>query len=188
MRQFVPNLHVLDAGCGLGYGLDILATSAASVRGQDVDPQLADGRIIVEPLTSLPTGSFDAVVAVDVIEHIRDDAAFMRELARIARTRVLLTTPNWTAGRCTWPYHVREYTPAELRALCQAFGACQLWKGTPDGSRVFPIRHTASNDLFNRARVQPVLGQLARVVNAIVPAHSRIHSHLAAVIDLRPTG
>jgi SAM-dependent methyltransferase len=43
-----------------------------------------------------PDDHFDAVVAVEVIEHIEDQFAFVRELARVAKPGglVILTTPN----------------------------------------------------------------------------------------------
>ena len=76
---------VLDAGCGLGYGLDILDRTARQASGQDIDPRLANSRVRIAPLSSFPTKSVDAVISVDVIEHIQDDATFVGELARIAR-------------------------------------------------------------------------------------------------------
>ncbi len=41
-------------------------------------------------------GSFDAVVSIEVIEHVEDQFAFLRELVRVARPggRVLVSTPN----------------------------------------------------------------------------------------------
>jgi len=183
LTPFVRGASVLDVGCGLGYGLDILATSAREVRGQDVDPQLSDPRIEIKPLEQFRSNDVDVVVAVDVIEHIDDDGGFVRELVRIARRSVILTTPNWTAGRGTWEYHVREYTPAQLRTLCDRLGRCRMWKGTPDGYRTFPIVHPVANDWFNRLRVAPVVSHVARVANNVLPEAGRIHSHLAIVID-----
>jgi 2-polyprenyl-3-methyl-5-hydroxy-6-metoxy-1,4-benzoquinol methylase len=140
----VGGASVLDVGCEPGYGLDILARSARDVWGQDIDPRLAGPRIHIRTLESFSTNSFDVVVSVDVIEHVQDDLGFVTQLARIARQRVMMTTPNWTAGRCTWQFHVREYTPGHLRRLGERFGRCELWKGTPDGSEVYAIHLFAS--------------------------------------------
>ena len=94
-----------------------------------------------------------------------------------------LTTPNWTAGRCQWPYHVREYTPRQLRELCATVGRVQLWKGTPYGDQQWPITHPALNNLLNDARVGP-LALPTQVLNRLVPQRAKIQSHLAAVITL----
>jgi SAM-dependent methyltransferase len=53
-------------------------------------PLASDGRL------PYPDDHFDAVVAVEVIEHIEDQFAFLRELARVAKPggMVILTTPN----------------------------------------------------------------------------------------------
>ncbi|HXH23616.1 MAG TPA: class I SAM-dependent methyltransferase [Vicinamibacterales bacterium] len=181
--RHVAGCAVLDAGCGLGYGLPILARTAASVRGQDLDPRLRSELVDIVPLDDIPGGSFDVVLAVDVVEHVEDDRGFVAHLARIARRRVILTTPNWTASRNVWPYHVREYTPWQLRDLCAPFGACRMWKGTPDGSEVHPIRHPYWNDCLNRWRVPAPSAQAVRVLNRLLPSKSRIHSHLAIMID-----
>jgi 2-polyprenyl-3-methyl-5-hydroxy-6-metoxy-1,4-benzoquinol methylase len=180
----VAGLSVLDVGCGLGYGLDLMSRTASEVRGQDVDPRLAGPRVRIGDLTTFATGEVDVVTAIDVIEHIDDDRAFVAQLARIARQRVIMTTPNWTAGRCQWPYHVREYTPKQLRTLAEEFGRCEMWKGTPDGTEVHRIRHATLNDLFNQLRVLPPTALVARLANAVVPRAWKIHSHLAVVITL----
>lgn len=181
----VAGQSVLDAGCGLGYGLDILGRFAQDARGQDLDPRLASPRITIAPLQSFPDKSFDVVVSIDVIEHVDDDHGFVGQLTRLARSRVFITTPNWTAGRCTWPYHVREYTPEQLRGLCEQAGRCRMSKGTPDGTEVYPIVHPTANDWLNRSRVAAGLGPLTRVLNNLLPKPARIHSHLCAVIDVR---
>lgn len=184
ISSHVAGLSVLDVGCGLGYGLDILRTTAREVHGQDVDPRLAAPDILIQPLESFASSSFDVVTSVDVIEHIREDYGFVEQLARIGRRRIIMTTPNWTASRCHWPFHVREYTPAELRHLGERFGTCTLWKGTPDGAESYPIRHPALNDALNRIRVTPGVSQLGRAINLCLPSRARIHSHLAIVIDV----
>jgi hypothetical protein len=83
-----------------------------------------------------------------------------------------------------WPFHIREYTPAQLRGLCARFGQVTMWKGTPDGDEVHPILHPTINDVFNRARALPMLEHIARGVNLVVPSKAKIHSHLAIRIRL----
>lgn len=185
ISRAVVGESVLDAGCGLGYGLDILATTAREIRGQDVDPRLKRPRVEIKPLSAFEERSFDVVVGVDVIEHIQDDHQFVAELVRVSRSRVILTTPNWTAGRAVWPYHVREYTPAQLRALCETFGPVEMWKGTPDGTSIHPILHPRANDLANSTRVSPLWSQAMRALNFALPSKAKIHSHLAVIIDVR---
>jgi hypothetical protein len=183
----VARESVLDVGCGMGYGLEILRRSAASVRGQDLDSRLSGPSVYIRPLSELESAAVDVCVAVDVVEHVVDDAAFVADLARIARRRVIITTPNWTASRCAWPYHVREYTPRQLRTLCEPFGRVRMWKGEPTGKSRYPIRFTAGNDLLNRARVTPGLSTASRVFNRALPVPARIHSHLAIEIELGAT-
>jgi SAM-dependent methyltransferase len=80
-------------------------------------------------VTALPfaDASFDAVVSVDVVCQVEDDAQALREFARVVRPggAVLVNVP---AFRWLWSYHDdacetrRRYTRPELRRLFAAAG------------------------------------------------------------------
>jgi SAM-dependent methyltransferase len=135
---------VLDAGCGEGYGLAILANAGASrVVGVDLDPHVVahadatyadeDRRIEVEraELSTLPLDddAIDLTVSFQVIEHLWDVPAYLASLVRVTRPggRVWIATPN----RLTFtpdsdapvnPFHVREFTASELEAVLTSAG------------------------------------------------------------------
>lgn len=85
--------------------------------------------------------SFDCVVAIDVLEHLPDDRAFLQELRRVLRPdgRVVVTVPNgdrnllvnrlkWRLGMTPEVYgHTRAgYTTNELRTALQSGGLTPL--------------------------------------------------------------
>jgi 2-polyprenyl-3-methyl-5-hydroxy-6-metoxy-1,4-benzoquinol methylase len=183
-RQFVAGRTVLDAGCGLGDGLRILATAAARVEGQDLDPRLGGPNVHIKPVEEIPDKSYDVVTSIDVIEHVEDPAGFLAQLARIARTGLFLTTPNWTASRCTWPYHLREYTPAQFEDLLAAAGRVTLFKGTPSGSLAYPVRYRSAYHALNALRSWAPTAFATRCLNHLLPVPCRIHSHIAAWVAL----
>lgn len=133
-----PQTTVLDAGCGEGYGLAVLAEAgAARVVGVDLDAATVaharatyaadDPRIEVHAaeLKALPLddAEVDLTVSLQVIEHVWDVPGTLASLARVTRPggHVLLATPNrltFTPGSATPvnPFHVREFTAAELAA------------------------------------------------------------------------
>jgi SAM-dependent methyltransferase len=82
--------------------------------------------------TRLPfeDAQFDVAIAVEVIEHIIDLDAFLAELARVTRSRLLLSVPNMEVipyfaplGVVPWHLleatHVNFFTRASLRACLQ---------------------------------------------------------------------
>jgi SAM-dependent methyltransferase len=126
--------EVLEAGCGEGYGADLIARVARQVIALDYDESaVAHVRtryprihVIHGNLTELPLadGSVDAVVNFQVIEHLWDQDRFVRECARGLRPSGLLmvSTPNritFSPGRDTPinPFHTRELNAAELTQL-----------------------------------------------------------------------
>jgi SAM-dependent methyltransferase len=139
-----PAAVVLDAGCGEGYGLEVLADAgAARVIGADLDAAsvahararyaATDARIEVVhcELSALPLadGEVDLTVSLQVIEHVWDVPGYLASLRRVTRAGglIAIATPN----RLTFtpdsdvpvnPFHVTEFAPDELRAALRAAG------------------------------------------------------------------
>jgi hypothetical protein len=52
--SIVRGKKVLDAGCGLGHGVNILKRVSTEVVGQDLDPRLKADWNIIAPLADVP--------------------------------------------------------------------------------------------------------------------------------------
>lgn len=182
--RYVQGRSVLDVGCGLGKGTDILRSAAPHADGQDLDPQLSARGAITKPLSDFATQSYDVVVSIEVVEHVDDPPEFVRQLARIARKGFFITTPNWTASRCTWPFHLREYTPREFYDLLAPVGQVTLMKLASDGEVFYPVKHREAYFLLNRLRCAPPTDFLTRCANHLLPNASRLHSHNAAYVHV----
>lgn len=128
--RVVRDMRVLDAGCGVGYGIEILAAGAASVTGLDVDPEAVEEarirfgaaaeEIVRGDLRELPfdDASFDAVTCFETIEHIEDGARALAELRRVLKAEglLLISSPNPDVYPPGNEHHVHEYRPEELAA------------------------------------------------------------------------
>jgi SAM-dependent methyltransferase len=193
-----PGATVLDAGCGEGYGLTVLAAAgAARVVGVDLDaPTVAharasyaadDPRIEVHraELKDLPLADAEVelTVSLQVIEHVWDVPGTLASLARVTRPggHVLLATPNrltFTPGSDTPvnPFHVREFTADEL--VAEVTG-CHLEVVEVVGLHHGP-RLTALDERLGRP-VPQVLGDLPP---ERWPAHLRDAVHATTWRDL----
>jgi SAM-dependent methyltransferase len=125
---------VLEAGCGEGYGADLIAGVARRVIAVDYDeaavahvrnryPRVDVMQANLAQLP-LPDASVDVVVNFQVIEHLWDQTQFVVECARVLRPSglLLMSTPNritFSPGRDTPinPFHTRELNAAELTRL-----------------------------------------------------------------------
>jgi SAM-dependent methyltransferase len=139
-------LRVIDMACGEGYGSDLLARSASAVVGLDANPEAHDhaqarysrpglrfARGMVENWGR--PGTFDVVVFLQTIEHVRDPTAVLAHLrsllapggvAYVSTPNVLRLAPAG-AAKSDNPWHLREYTSEEFRALCcSAFASVEL--------------------------------------------------------------
>lgn len=179
--HLVAGKSVLDVGCGLGLGLDVLARTASSAHGQDLDPRLARPDVTIGHIEGFADKSFDVVTCIDVIEHVEPDAEFVRQIGRIARETVFVSTPNWTLSRCTWEFHVREYTPRHLRTLLGSIGRVEMLKGEPSGYENWPVNDRVY-DLLNDARIWPPTAFAARCFSRVLPPSWRLLAHLGAVV------
>lgn len=125
---------VLEAGCGEGYGADLIASVARRVIAVDYDAatvahvrnryprvQVLTGNLASLPL---PDSAVDVVANFQVIEHLWDQPQFITECLRVLRPGglLLMSTPNritFTPGSDTPvnPFHTRELDAAELSEL-----------------------------------------------------------------------
>lgn len=127
--------RVLDCACGAGYGSWLLACAGAkSVVGVDHEldsitwakahfgggaVQFRQGEATSLPLAS---GDVDLVVSLELLEHLRDQAAFVEELWRVLSPGgvLVLSTPLGRGEQRLHPKdprHVRELDAQELAAL-----------------------------------------------------------------------
>lgn len=135
-RMLRPADTVLEVGCGTGLGSIFLAQHARHVTGLDVkESELAQARAINRrdnvafergDFFSLdPQRRFDAVVSLDVIEHmpVDDGRRFLAAAARHTRPEglTIIGTPSIHSyphqGALSRAAHVKCYDQAELAAL-----------------------------------------------------------------------
>jgi 2-polyprenyl-6-hydroxyphenyl methylase / 3-demethylubiquinone-9 3-methyltransferase len=102
----------LDVGCGAGLVCEPLARLGAAVTGADAASENVaaasahaemigfDIRYMAGEVAGLDIGTFDLVTSVEVIEHVADKPAFLRDVAaRLAPEGLLImSTPNRTAA------------------------------------------------------------------------------------------
>jgi SAM-dependent methyltransferase len=151
-----PGQRVLDLGCGGGrHAFELyrrgarvvafdrdekelggVATMFAAMRLEGEAPAGATAETVSGDALSLPfpDGSFDKVIAAEILEHIPDDMRAMAELRRVLRPggELAVTVPSWLPERICWALsedyhtapggHVRIYTRAELEAKLKATG------------------------------------------------------------------
>ncbi len=78
-------------------------------------------RVLYDDMTrsTLPVEAFDCVVSVEVLEHVEEDEAFVREVHRVLKPGgiFLMTTPNGDSVKNTNPDHKRHYKREQLKGL-----------------------------------------------------------------------
>lgn len=125
---------VLDFGCGSGYGTRRISEFAQEAQGVDVASdavEYAKARyrndnlhfLQIDPQSPLPfpDGSFDVLLSFQVIEHVSDDDAYLREAHRLLKpggTLVVITPDRESRllpGQKPWNrWHLREYAMPQL--------------------------------------------------------------------------
>jgi SAM-dependent methyltransferase len=208
--ELPPEARVLEAGCGTGGNLYMLAerghVSAFEpsneardlATSKDIEVDLAEGalpsRVPFEP------ASFDLVVGLDVLEHIEEDASALRALMAMVRPegRVLITVP---AVQALWGshdrrlHHVRRYDLGRMRRICVEAGAVIEYE-TYFNTLLAPIavayrlmEKIPGIELGNQERMPPrfvnrVFARLFSVERFIV-AHGRLPVGLSIGVILR---
>jgi SAM-dependent methyltransferase len=127
--------RILDAGCGTGQMLKCLESHGDAI-GIDSSSQAVGyaqergvRRLVRGSLADPPfrDGSFDCVVALDVIEHVDDDVGILSKLHEVVKPggHLVITVP---AFKTLWSehdeinQHKRRYRAGQLRRLVEEAG------------------------------------------------------------------
>lgn len=132
-RDRIPNARILDIGCGAGVFFDALEPFG-HVEGVESDRASVErsgrwrSRIHVGELASFKAERpFDVILALDVVEHLRDPDVLLRQAASLLAPggRIVITTPAfdwlWTSHD-RLNLHVKRYTAGELEDLVRSVG------------------------------------------------------------------
>jgi SAM-dependent methyltransferase len=135
-RMRLPSpARILDAGCGSGRnmlelarygevsGIELSDTSVALARARGVG-EVVKGSVLEMPFEP---GSFELAVCLDVIEHLQDDRAALRELRRVLAPggALLVTVPayQWLwSGHDEINHHHRRYNRRTLLEAAEEAG------------------------------------------------------------------
>jgi 2-polyprenyl-3-methyl-5-hydroxy-6-metoxy-1,4-benzoquinol methylase len=128
--------HVLDAGCGVGYGSTLMSDAIRSITCVDASAEAAalhaqhfakpNVNYIKANLFDAPLqGPFDAVVSFEFLEHIHEARQAVELFGTLAPV-LICSTPNEEVRPHKMepvnPFHVRHYTPEEFEDLLAAGG------------------------------------------------------------------
>ena len=137
-REIRPseNARILEVGCGTGHNV-LMLRRFGKVDAVEID---ADARAVAEKrlgqavgsaplpdLSGVEEGAYDMVALLDVLEHVADDRAALRSLARRLKPggKLLLTVPAhpwmWSAHDVA-NHHHRRYTKKALKAAIREAG------------------------------------------------------------------
>lgn len=153
-------LRILDIGCGMGALLKEME-EFGEVEGVDISPRAIAyckergfSAVSVGSADALPyaNDTFDVVVILDVLEHLKDDIKGAQEVARVLKAGgvAIIAVP---AFMFLWgitdelSQHYRRYTRKEIVQCIQTSGL-SVWRATYFNTFLFPA--IASVRLFVR--------------------------------------
>lgn len=160
--QFAKAKRVLDAGCGVGYGTNILATvgQAREVFGIDISTETiayakkkydAKNCIFVRNsilnIKNIKNNTIDLAVSFEVIEHITAHDQFLNEIIRVLTKDgiFLVSTPNKNTYREGNVFHKKELYPDEFESLLKKhFKHVKIFHQNFEFSEIIHSVHTES--------------------------------------------
>ena len=124
--------NILDVGCGPGLTIDHFVNRGFQFYGVDISQEMirqcqaafasvpaahfSVGRI---EAMEFPGAMFDVVLSLGVVEYIEDDAAAVREMARVTRPggSIIVSLPNRVSPYRVWDRTVYQGARRVVRAL-----------------------------------------------------------------------
>jgi SAM-dependent methyltransferase len=131
-----PPASILEVGCGWGLNLSALERAGYAVTGTDISRNILEKidkpeRRLIEADLNQPlppdAGEYEAVLALDVIEHLDDDQGAVRQMARLLRPGGVAiisvpALPELFSHFDEIQGHRRRYLPETLRRAVEGGG------------------------------------------------------------------
>jgi ubiquinone/menaquinone biosynthesis C-methylase UbiE len=195
LRRLDPRANtVLDVGCGRAWVARTMCPRGVTVCSVDVsltnpkraleDHPFPSHCALVADAFALPFAdrSIDAVIASEIIEHVPDPAAFVRELTRVIKPggSLLLSTPYKEKIKYCLCIHCNRRTP--LHAHIHSFDEHVLIGLTPSGSDFVSTWESFGNKVLLFLRTYPFLQWMPhwlwRGVDSLASAIVNKRSHI----------
>jgi len=193
VSRFLPAdaADVLEIGCGQGafavrlarrydyVGVDVDESSVRATERRLADASLAGRVLLGDEADVLPdSAKFDVVCAFEVLEHLEDDAAALRQWSSRLRPggMLLVSVPAWQRRYSIWDEHVGHFRRYDIDVLTERLAGAGLesrsiaygWplsylleairdavarrRGVDSAGGSFQTRTLASGRLFNQPR------------------------------------
>lgn len=185
---------LLEVGCGTGFGLEAISPFASRCVGVEIDQvnaatAAARARhctILRGDASRLPfaDGTFDCVVALEMIYYVADQQRFLRDARRLLRPggRVLVTLPNASRPQFSpSPFSTSYPGTGQLRSMMEDAGfAVQIYGGLPTGD--LASRHERLRKLLVALHLIP------RTIRGRARLKSLVHRQMSPLhtIDVDP--
>jgi len=138
-KAFVKGRSVLDLGCGIGHGTEMLTGEAKKIVGVEIDSMklnpahlyfnrknidylVADARFL-----PFKENIFDTVISLEVIEHLIEHDEYLMGIKRVLNLngKAIISTPDKEIikleGTVSNATHVKELTHSEFKALLSRY-------------------------------------------------------------------
>lgn len=124
-RGFIePSDIVVDAGCGYGYGTELLSRVSQKVIGLDRDRGIIQyamkthkrnnnyfSLVNLDQLERLP--ECDVLIAIEILEHLRFPSTFTSKAKLAAKKRIFISTPI-VPTKHEDPTHLHDFTEQQI--------------------------------------------------------------------------
>jgi SAM-dependent methyltransferase len=197
--QLPERARILEIGCGTGHNLPMLA-QFGDVDAIEIDPAAGTiagarlgkpvGTAPLPGLTGVPTGHYDLIAVLDVVEHIEDDVAALSAMReRLAPGgKILITVPAhqwlWSAHDVV-NHHHRRYSKKRLTAAIAAAGLRPRKLGYFN-SLLFPLAAGARIAGRLTGRDDSDDSPPPRAVNALFETIFRLERHMVGRMPMPP--
>ena len=153
LSRFAPaGGAVLDFGCGSGLTVDTVARAGYRASGVDFSKEAIDFgaakgirglQTVSEEKLPYADNSFDAVLCMDVLEHLADETTALSEMRRVLKPggALIIMVPAYMflwGKQDEVAHHFRRYTMSSLQTLLRRNGDYRILKRSYFNTVLFP--------------------------------------------------